>query len=106
MADVRQAAVSGLFYPDDARDLHRMVESFLAEATPKGGVPKAIIVPHAGYIYSGAVAGAVLSRISSSSQTAPNIYSFNIPYIFLVHAISCESGTIHHIFSSWSRSRK
>lgn len=56
--DVRPAGVAGSFYPSEAAEIHRMVESFLGE-TPaeEAGAPRALVVPHAGYPYSGAVAG-------------------------------------------------
>ena len=55
---VRRPAVAGLFYPADPLQLRAMVEPMLDRVLPAGGLPKAIIVPHAGYIYSGAVAAA------------------------------------------------
>jgi AmmeMemoRadiSam system protein B len=56
MIKVRPAAVAGMFYPDDAATLKQTVRSFLDHATTSGAAPKAIIVPHAGYVYSGPVA--------------------------------------------------
>lgn len=56
---VRPAAVAGTFYPGVAGQLSRQVVEFLENAghsTVTPGFPKALIVPHAGYIYSGAVA--------------------------------------------------
>jgi len=62
---VRLPAVSGLFYPDDPDTLRRMVSGFLAEVPDHPGEPpKAIIVPHAGYIYSGPVAASVYARLA------------------------------------------
>lgn len=52
---VRIPAVAGLFYPADPAKLRGTIEGFLAKAEP-GPHPKAIVVPHAGYIYSGPVA--------------------------------------------------
>jgi len=53
----REAVVAGVFYPADPAELRGQVEGFLTEAGKTDGpTPKAIIVPHAGYIYSGAVA--------------------------------------------------
>jgi len=53
----REAVVAGVFYPSDPAELRGQIEGFLAEAGKTDGpTPKAIIVPHAGYIYSGAVA--------------------------------------------------
>lgn len=59
---VRKPAVSGRFYPDDASVLSQEVRSYLV---PKGDKKDAlgIVSPHAGYIYSGHVAGAVFSEV-------------------------------------------
>ena len=53
---VREAAVQGMFYPATRDELSRMVNSFLNAAQPADIVPKALIVPHAGYVYSGPIA--------------------------------------------------
>ena len=68
MATVRPAAVAGIFYPGDPKQLDASVQFYLAEATAtiensRGPVPKAIIVPHAGYIYSGLTAAAAFARL-------------------------------------------
>ncbi len=54
---VRAPAVAGLFYPADASTLRRLVTELLAttRARPEGR-PKALIVPHAGYVYSAPIA--------------------------------------------------
>ncbi|HJW82638.1 MAG TPA: AmmeMemoRadiSam system protein B [Acidiferrobacterales bacterium] len=65
-ADTRAAAVAGLFYPADAVVLARDVQTLLATAAqPKSpaGTPKALIVPHAGYIYSGPVAASAYVQL-------------------------------------------
>lgn len=62
-AKIREPAVAGLFYPASPEKLSRMITGFLAEAKP-GPHPKAIIAPHAGYIYSGPVAAGVYKRIN------------------------------------------
>ena len=59
MNTVRQPAVAGLFYPDSADELNANIKDYLQQASlditdiPS---PKALIVPHAGYIYSGSTA--------------------------------------------------
>lgn len=65
MINIRQPAVAGLFYPDDPQELREMVQGFLATAEPKGELPKAIISPHAGFIYSGPIAASVYARLYS-----------------------------------------
>jgi AmmeMemoRadiSam system protein B len=61
---IRRPAVAGMFYPSDPEELDQMLEAMLADAksvdTP---TPKAIIVPHAGYVYSGPVAATAYRRI-------------------------------------------
>ena len=53
---IRPPAVAGLFYPDDSHQLQHDIDSFLSAARQTGEVPKALIAPHAGYIYSGPIA--------------------------------------------------
>ncbi|MEK7508324.1 MAG: AmmeMemoRadiSam system protein B [Patescibacteria group bacterium] len=55
---IRESAVAGAFYPDDPKELQKMIEDFLATAKPPAisGRLRALIVPHAGYVYSGLVA--------------------------------------------------
>jgi AmmeMemoRadiSam system protein B len=64
MSQVREAAVAGQFYPDSRAELLREVQGFLSKAGPGPRVKAlGVIVPHAGYVYSGAVAGAVYAHI-------------------------------------------
>lgn len=62
---VRPPAVAGLFYPGDPEELRDVISEYLAQApTVAGPVPKALIVPHAGYIYSGVIAAAAYSLVA------------------------------------------
>ncbi len=62
---VRPPAVAGLFYPGDPTELRDVVSEYLAQAPSAAGpLPKALIVPHAGYVYSGVIAAAAYSRVS------------------------------------------
>src|SRR5436305_1848112 len=58
MASIRNAAVAGTFYPGEAKSLLSEIDDLLGgvEPAPRLGFPKALVVPHAGYIYSGPVA--------------------------------------------------
>jgi len=63
---LRHPAVAGRFYPDDPEELRSEVHAYLSPADSKDISPvRAIgcIAPHAGYMYSGHVAGAVFARI-------------------------------------------
>ncbi|MGD8514289.1 MAG: AmmeMemoRadiSam system protein B [Granulosicoccaceae bacterium] len=63
-ATSRQPAVAGTFYPADPHTLQDMLRQMLDEATPPPGpAPRAIIAPHAGYIYSGPVAATAYSSL-------------------------------------------
>jgi len=53
---VRSAVVAGSWYPGDPDELAAMVDEMLAAVEPVDGVPVGLIVPHAGYPYSGPVA--------------------------------------------------
>src|SRR5256886_7970710 len=66
MASVRSAAVAGMFYPGDARSLISEVDELLGgvEPAPRLGFPKALVVPHAGYIYSGPVAARAYDELA------------------------------------------
>lgn len=66
MSVIRQPAVAGLFYPDDPQELRAMVQGFLRGVTATGNRPKAIIAPHAGYVYSGPVAASAYSLLQFS----------------------------------------
>jgi len=66
MASVRPAAASGTFYPANPRELARDVDDMLGQSAGSGlapGFPKALIVPHAGYVYSGSVAAEAYDRL-------------------------------------------
>ncbi len=55
-APIRPAAVAGTFYPADSAALRTAVDAHLRQAPGAGAKPKALIVPHAGHVYSGAMA--------------------------------------------------
>jgi AmmeMemoRadiSam system protein B/AmmeMemoRadiSam system protein A len=69
MAKIRSPAVAGMFYPGEQSVLAQDVEAMLDEANerPLGpGFPKALIVPHAGYIYSGPIAANAYALLKSA----------------------------------------
>ncbi len=69
MGGTRAAAVSGMFYPADAGELGQSVRRYLAAVTrEEGPAPKALIAPHAGYVYSGPIAAAAYASIAEASE--------------------------------------
>ncbi len=68
MSQIRPAAVADAFYPGNAQVLSRDLDAMLGDLRPSGKpLPKAIIVPHAGYIYSGPIAASAYQRLSAGS---------------------------------------
>jgi AmmeMemoRadiSam system protein B len=67
MLMIRPPAVAGRFYPSDPRELARQVDDFIGGAT--GKTPAlGCLVPHAGYMYSGHVAGAVYAALDPPAR--------------------------------------
>ena len=76
MNSVRPAAVAGMFYPGSAAELRRDVAAMLASAATQARgrpVPKAIIAPHAGYVYSGPIAASVYARLAPARGTIERV---------------------------------
>lgn len=65
MVLIRQPAVAGSFYPANPEQLQEMLNTYLDKAQPTTKAPKAIIVPHAGYIYSGEIAASAYARLKA-----------------------------------------
>lgn len=63
MHTVRPPVVAGLFYPADSEELRALVNDLLRRAPYAGAPPKALIAPHAGYVYSGPVAASAYARL-------------------------------------------
>lgn len=64
---IRPAAQAGRFYPANPARLQADVRDYLNRVAPvEGPVPKAMIVPHAGYMYSGLVAASAFVRLGSA----------------------------------------
>ena len=68
---VRPPAVAGRFYPGDPHELAALVDDLLAQAhapEPATPAPKAIIAPHAGYVFSGAVAAKAYKAVAPAKD--------------------------------------
>jgi len=74
---VREPAVAGMFYPAGAEQLQQEVSALLRNAETKAGpAPKALIVPHAGYIYSGPVAAAAYRLLAPAKHAIRRVVLF------------------------------
>jgi len=85
----RNPAVSGLFYPEAPEALRADVRSRLEEADKRAGVrserehanadraaPKALIVPHAGYVYSGSIAASAYRQLGPAADIVRRVVLF------------------------------
>lgn len=75
MTIIRPSAVAGMFYPAEPAELMRQLDACWAQARPHPelGVPKAIIAPHAGYVYSGAVAASAYDLLKTARGTISRV---------------------------------
>jgi hypothetical protein len=95
MNGVRPAAVAGMFYPGAPRALAEDVRMHVAAAhgggEPIATVPKAIIAPHAGYVYSGPVAGSVYARLAGGRDTIRRVVLFGPTHRVPVRGLAVPS---------------
>ncbi len=69
---IRPAAVAGSFYPSSPDAVRTAIRQAFADAVvpaTDAAVPKALVVPHAGYVYSGAIAASAYARIMPARST-------------------------------------
>ena len=72
--NLRPAAVAGMFYPDTPVVLSREVTALLVDAPPHADhPPKAIIAPHAGYVYSGPIAASAFATLAGLRNTVRRV---------------------------------
>ncbi len=73
---IREPAVAGAFYPGQPQQLASTVETLLRESPTgrgEGPPPKALIVPHAGYVYSGPVAASAYAALATARGTVERV---------------------------------
>ncbi len=76
-AKIREAVVSGIFYPEEAETLRAVVRSALGGSSPGRSGAAAILSPHAGFEYSGAVAASAWSAVAPRK---PSVVVILAPY--------------------------
>lgn len=84
MEPIREPAVAGQFYPSDPNSLKKLIEGALDGAMDvlKGKPPLAILAPHAGYMYSGGVAGWSYRQVKGQQFEAVVVLSPSHRYHF------------------------
>jgi len=71
--NVRQPAVAGSFYPNDAQQLSAAITRYLMDVAPGDSQANAYILPHAGYMYSGPVAATGYARMGKLGKTVGRV---------------------------------
>jgi MEMO1 family protein len=89
---VRPAAVAGRFYPCDPAALAELVHSLLEQVPPATGpVPKAIIAPHAGYIYSGPIAASAYAQLLPARDQVRRVVLLGPSHYVALHGLATVS---------------
>lgn len=73
MADIREPSVAGVFYPADPKLLEHWVGRYVRAAASLPMDAKAVIAPHAGYAYSGPVAGSAYAAVRHLAGTIARV---------------------------------
>lgn len=93
----RSPAVAGLFYPDDPDKIEAFVRPFSGPADEREGV-RFLFGPHAGYVYSGAIAGEGYARVRVPNRVVimgPNHTGFGSPKaVFASGTFSIPGGDV------------
>lgn len=95
MERVQPAVVAGMFYPADPGELRADVKRYLREAKAQTiAPPKALIAPHAGYIYSGPVAGNAYAQLESCSDMISRVVILAPAHRVAFSGIAYASATV------------
>lgn len=90
---IRPPAVAGSFYPQNASQLNQLLEDYLTNSNVDITPPKAIIAPHAGYIYSGQVAANVYKNIEKLKTQITRVVLLGPAHRVYVKGIALPSNT-------------
>ena len=94
VTNVRLPAVAGLFYPKDRTELSQMLKDLLGKAQGSDVAPKAVIAPHAGYIYSGPIAASVYAQVASARQRIRRVVLLGPAHRVPFHGIAASSASV------------
>ena len=102
----RLAAVAGQFYPSDPETLRATVETYIddAQVSAASEPVRAIVSPHAGYVYSGPAAGYSFARVRGKTPTRVILLG-RYATIFFHHKKRSEEGNMHCHGGPWEREK-
>lgn len=91
MTSIREPAVAGQFYPGDAKRLKATVRRYIGEVpevdSPR---PKAIIAPHAGYIYSGPIAATAYAYLAQANGDVSRVVLLGPAHWVPIHGLAAS----------------
>lgn len=95
MKNVKLPNVAGTFYPSDKVELTSMIETYLEQGQPwdKTKTPRALIAPHAGYVYSGQVAGSVYKTLEKIKDKIDKVAVLSPSHFFGLGRIAITDAT-------------
>lgn len=93
MTQIRPAAVSGTFYPGDPDELAELVLNQLANSSPSSLTPKALIAPHAGYIYSGPIAASAYGQLDENREQISRVILLGPSHHIAFYGIALTDAT-------------
>ncbi len=94
MQTIKTPAVAGIFYPADPALLHQDIQHFLTSAhRSKSSSPKALIAPHAGYVYSGPIAGSAYASLEANKDEINRVIILAPAHQVAFHGIAYSSAT-------------
>jgi len=92
MAHIRKWAVAGRFYPAAAKELQATVKKYLDRVSPEPGKPpRALIVPHAGFEYSGPIAATAYARLASLRESVDRVLLIGPAHYVAVSGLAAPS---------------
>lgn len=94
-AGMRPAAVAGMFYPGDRGELAQAIGIMLgtAQRAQPQAVPKAIIAPHAGYVYSGPIAASVYALLEPARARINRVVLLGPTHRVAVNGLALPAAT-------------
>ena len=91
MPSILPPAVAGMFYPADPAELRQQVVDYLEAAERGQRQPKAIVAPHAGYTYSGPVAGTAYAQIAPFAERIEKVVILGPAHRLAFHGLAFSS---------------
>ncbi len=92
-ARIRQPAVAGQFYPRDPSELRTTITNLLANVPRADHAPKAIVAPHAGYLYSGPIAATAYAQLLPLRDTITRIVLLGPSHRVEMEGLAAPSAT-------------